>query len=738
MADEKLLRAFVAAAKRQGLTPRLVLLKEKRAVQKGWPKRNPSVDAAVAHVRRNPSKNAVGVQPSSLDCVVLDCDEGDGPRIAAEIVRNSAGDVIACVTPSTSGRQDRGHVWIRCANAEDVGNWKFDLEKGIDEVCGDMRASSGQVRLTDAALAILAETLLDGLMDVDSGLEDVAPISFFQGIRSSTTAELDPDFDRTKGNAEVSKETISTLGHRLDGRDGTPRHEHLFALVADIKLSGASFDATLDLLSEHVPLWLDENGADDGKYAGTELERHLAMSWSKLPAYVSPEDDFEDDPEDDLEDDATAVRRDPAKIRPVARRGLQLNGHKRAMDTYTNARVGILGQGLRPAYNELKQTVTFLGHINWPESYGRELSDHTARMVRDLLIEAYQGVDFQPTKDNVYEAIMSVCYANKFHPVLDYLDGLIWDGVPRCDALFTEGFPCVDDARYLAECSLRFMISAVARARRPGCKVDTMPVVCSPQGALKSTGVRVLFGDDWASDAAMPDLKSKDAAIVLRGTWCHEYAELAGMGNQDIATLKAFLSRATDTYRAPYGRTAEDHPRRCVFFGTVNETGYLRDPTGGRRFWPMQMAEGKNVDVEWIAQNRDQLWAEADARLAAGERWWLEAEEWDLALERASEETVEDPWTGPLMERLDYQPDPEEEDDYPLLAVGNRVSTMDLLEVLGISSGRARTAESKRLRTVMEKEIGGWKYRRKLRIGTRVLAGYYRIDAEENAAFHGR
>jgi len=731
MADPTLLRAFVEAAETEFLDPALVLLQDKRAFQKNWPDLKPTLSETIRHLRKDPARNAVGVQPASLGCVVLDCDEGDGPDAAAGMVRERFGNVVVCVTRSSSGRADRGHVWVRCRNPETVGNWKFRLEdeSGIDTVDGDLRSSGGQVRLTDDALRKLTEAL-PTIDDFES-----ATMAAFQQMRTSTAIEVDVDFDRTDGR-DVNDDDLAQIADRLDGPDGTgPRHAHLLAIVADLKRSGVSFDAALELLSDHAPHWPDEHGDDDGKFAGDELERHVGLAWSKLPPHVPAEDDFDDDLE--TADATTAiVARASREVGPTYHRGLTIRSN-RAVDDYKNAKAGIFGQGLRPAYNELKQSVSFTGALNWDESYGRDLSEHTTRMVRDLLIEAYQGVDFQPAKEHVYEAILSLSYENKFHPVIDYLDGLEWDGKPRCHDLFTLGFPCVDDPRYLSECGVRFMISAVARARAPGCKVDTMPVVCSAQGSLKSTGVRVLFGDDWSSDAAIPDLKSKEAAMLLRGTWCYEYAELAGMGNQDIATLKAFLSRAVDTYRAVYGKTPEGHPRRCVFFGTVNETGYLRDPTGGRRFWPMEMAEGSRVDIEWIAANRDQLWAEADARFASGERWWLEDEAWELATERAAAETVEDPWADMIRAHLVDRLAEPNFDDEPVPSE-TRIATTELLQAVGCGGGRARQVESKRIRRIMQHEVGGWRYKKALRIGDKTFSGYYLVDAPENAGFYGR
>lgn len=291
MADSKLLSAFVEAAESEFLGPALVLLRDKVPFRKGWPDLLPTLAEALAHIDNDPERNAIGIQPASLGCVVLDCDEGDGPEAAAELVRERHGDVVVCVTRSTSGRVDRGHVWVRCNDAEAVHNWKFRLEdeSGIDTVDGDLRSSGGQVKLTDDALRKLTKALAT-IDDIDE-----APVEAFREMRTSTATELDIDFNRTNGR-DVNHDDLAQLTERVHGPDGAgPRYEHLFQIVADLKRSGVSFDAALDLLSEHAPHWPDEHGNDDGKFAGDELERHMGMAWSKLPPHVSAEDDFDDD-----------------------------------------------------------------------------------------------------------------------------------------------------------------------------------------------------------------------------------------------------------------------------------------------------------------------------------------------------------------------------------------------------------------------------------------------------------
>lgn len=291
MAKSSLLKKFVEAAETEFLDPALVLLRDKRAFKQNWPELRPRLEEAIRHLRKDPARNAVGVQPASLGCVVLDCDEGDGPDAAAEMVRERFGNVVVGVTRSTSGRADRGHVWLRCTAPDTVGNWKFRLEdeSGLYTVDGDLRSSGGQVRLTDDALRKLTAALAT-ISDIEE-----APVAAFQQMRTSSATEVDTDFDRTDGR-DVSDDDIALLANRLDGPNGAgSRFEHLFKIIADLKCSGVSFDAALDLLSDHAPHWLDEHGNDDGKFAGDELERHIGMAWSKVPRHVSAEDDFDDD-----------------------------------------------------------------------------------------------------------------------------------------------------------------------------------------------------------------------------------------------------------------------------------------------------------------------------------------------------------------------------------------------------------------------------------------------------------
>jgi hypothetical protein len=375
------------------------------------------------------------------------------------------------------------------------------------------------------------------------------------------------------------------------------------------------------------------------------------------------------------------------EISRVESRGLKLNKQSVATDTYENALCAVVQSKLSPAWDELKQNVIFrTDNLPWDESYGRILNDHVSRLIRMYFVNLHQGVAFSPSKDNLFEALMTIAYGDKFNPVRDYLDSLKWDGTERVAQLFPHYFKCGDDA-YTRAVSRCFMIAAVRRMRKPGCKFDTMPILRSPQGWLKSTAVKMLFGAQWYSDADLGSLRDKDSAMKLRGIWVQEFAEMESLTRSETGTLKAFCSRATDRQRDPYGRIVEDAPRRCVFVSTVNEGGYLKDSTGARRFWPLEVAAP--IDVARIAADRDQLWAEAAALEAQGASDVLPRELWPVAAQRQAEQTSDDPWADTLQAFLgrraaDFKAD-RADDDYDTSPLPpDRVHTEELFSELRI------------------------------------------------------
>jgi hypothetical protein len=234
-------------------------------------------------------------------------------------------------------------------------------------------------------------------------------------------------------------------------------------------------------------------------------------------------------------------------------------------------------------------------------------------------------------------AVMAAARANRFHPVRDYLQKLEWDGTQRLHKLLPHYF-AVPDSRYAQEVGRRWLVSAVARVMRPGCKVDTMLIIEGEQGKRKSSALAALVGSEWFADTKL-DLAKVDAYQALRGKWVIEMAELDAMKNQELTRIKAFLTSSKDSYRQSYGKRVRDYPRQTVFAGTTNEDKYLQDMTGNRRFWPVKAGR---ILVDELARDRDKIWAEAYQAFMGGATWWLDADELISAAEVEQEERMVD------------------------------------------------------------------------------------------------
>jgi Virulence-associated protein E len=225
-----------------------------------------------------------------------------------------------------------------------------------------------------------------------------------------------------------------------------------------------------------------------------------------------------------------------------------------------------------------------------------------------------------------------------------HFECLVWDGAPRLDTWLTDYFHAQDSA-YIRAIGPRDLISAVARIYRPGCKVDNLPIFEGPQGKQKSEALRTLvIRDAWFTDR-LSHLASKDAALEPVGVLSAEIAEMEALSRASSSTAKSFLSRRNDRFRPPYGKHMVSLPRQLVFAATINPPagGYLKDPTGARRFWPV--ACRGMVDREGLEQVRHQLWAEAGHRFKAGASWWLETPELE-ALATLSRPPVSSPMRG--------------------------------------------------------------------------------------------
>ena len=303
-----------------------------------------------------------------------------------------------------------------------------------------------------------------------------------------------------------------------------------------------------------------------------------------------------------------------------------------------------------------------------------------------------------PPTGRVHEVVQMIGARHEYHPVREYLDGLVWDGEPRIDRWLVTWGGCewTPDGLTGAMAS-KLLIAMVARVYQPGCKVDHVVVLRGAQGTGKSTAMAALVGPRWFSDTALA-IGDKDSYQALSGVWLYELSELDAVRRSDWSAVKAFLSAQVDRYRPSYGRNVVQVPRQVVFVGTTNEATFLGDSTGSRRFWVRDVVGA--IDVEGIALHRDQLWAEAVHRWRGGERWWLEESDEAARQVDAERYQIEDPWehavAGYLLGR-------------------ESVTTTEILEHLEIAQGDHTKAHEMRLTAILAR-LG--RVRRRVREGT--------------------
>jgi hypothetical protein len=324
---------------------------------------------------------------------------------------------------------------------------------------------------------------------------------------------------------------------------------------------------------------------------------------------------------------------------------------------------------------------TFAGRnrVEGMEDIGPALDDPGLDRLWLLTDERFR---FRPTREFFLTVLSDAARQNAFHPIVEYLAGLRWDGVPRIGRWLST-YGGADDTPYARAVGELMLVAAVRRVRQPGVKFDEMLVLESPQGTNKSTALKVLaVRDEWFADDLPLNAEAKRVIEALSGKWIVEAGELKGMRQGGANHLKGLLSRTHDKARMSYDRLDSEVPRQCVIVGTTNDSRYLRDLTGNRRFWPVAVT---GFDLDALRRDRDQLWAEAAAREAEGAPIRLDPALWAEAAAEQDARRVEDPFFEALHAVLgeDMQGKLRAKDAWKIVGKQQGMRTQDDNERLG-------------------------------------------------------
>jgi predicted P-loop ATPase len=301
-------------------------------------------------------------------------------------------------------------------------------------------------------------------------------------------------------------------------------------------------------------------------------------------------------------------------------------------------------------YNEFTYRFVVTGELYWSKDYPRDWSDSDEANLRHYMEKVY-GIR---GKDNIKDAVTITALKNRFHPVREYLESVVWDGTKRLETLFCD-YLGADKSDYVKFVTRKTLVAAVARIFHPGIKFDNVLTLVGRQGCGKSQIIKRLAGD-WFSDS-LTTVQGKEAFEQIQGFWLIEMPELSALRKAETEAIKAFTAKAEDSYRAPYERYAVTRKRQCIFLGTTNRYEFLKDPTGNRRFWPIDVhpsRAAKNMWEELDETEVGQIWAEAVTLYNRGESVYIDKAELKTIVEEEQEKHFDvDPMANSIINYLD-------------------------------------------------------------------------------------
>lgn len=301
------------------------------------------------------------------------------------------------------------------------------------------------------------------------------------------------------------------------------------------------------------------------------------------------------------------------------------------------------------AFNDMEHTIITRRDLPWRKVQGSGQWIDADDAALRFYLERFYGI---ASKDRIFDAVNVVAAENHFHPVRDYLDACTWDGVPRVETLLVD-YLGAEDSDYTRAVTKKALVAAVARIYRPGCKFDYMLTIRGKQGLGKSALIAKL-GGQWFSDT-FTTMQGKDAYEQVQGVWIMEVGELAGMRKAEAETIKLYISKQVDRFRPAYGRRLQEFPRQCIFIGTTNETQFLRDSTGNRRFWVVDTPNKPARDMweEMTPELIRCIWAEAVELYRKGESLYLPRKLETVAREVQEAYEEENPRAGLIQDYLE-------------------------------------------------------------------------------------